>query len=146
MNDLDFAAEQISSLIENMTRNAGFNITHTVRTSPDTPNLRVLFKGPDACLLLRNDGALLTAISHIVFEVLQIRPQDEEQILFDLLDNQADLAWEFHRSNALTLSHPPTTAVHRPVTLTQRENSECISTEMWERLESFRLHDGSTQN
>ncbi|SNS34514.1 hypothetical protein SAMN05421770_101592 [Granulicella rosea] len=122
MKDLLFSLSALDTLLTRLTRDAGFRIGHSIRTSKAEPNLRIIFSGPDSSLLLEDDCALLDAIQHFVAEALRLDEFERSRIAYNLSEEEADLCWEFYRNYE---GEPEAPA---------RANRSCISDEMWRHL------------
>jgi hypothetical protein len=151
MNDLRVTANRIAELLDKLTHDAGFNLSHTVRTSPSLPYLRIIFEGSDCHLLTEDDGALMTAISHVIFQALALGHEDRNAIYFDLIHDEADLSWEFSRtvgSCVATAREATQIAVLPQIDQLppERYNADCVTDALWNELVEFRALGGLTLN
>jgi spoIIIJ-associated protein len=94
----------IQSLVEQIIRHGGFEISCAVRqgkpTEPalETPEFVVEFSGPDAELLLERGGALLDALEYLVLKAVRLDEELFGRITFDCQD------WRWLRARELQLA------------------------------------------
>ena len=91
MEDLAQAAETIAHLMRTLTGPGGFRLKYRVTAGagaadPDGFERRDIYvecKGPDAELLLENDGELLRSFEHVAAKALRLEPEEHDRISFD---------------------------------------------------------------
>lgn len=91
MEDLAQAAEQVASFMRTLTTVGGLRLKYRITAGagaadPDGIERRDLYvecKGPDAELLLENDGELLRSLEHVAAKILRLEPEDHDRVSFD---------------------------------------------------------------
>ncbi len=91
MEDLAQAAERVASLMRLLTTTGGLRLKYRITAGagaadPDGLERRDLYiecKGPDAPLLLENDGELLRSLEHVAAKILHLEPEDHDRVSFD---------------------------------------------------------------
>jgi len=89
MNDLEArVGERLRGFLDPLLREGQFHLSYRLLTPPpdpagETPELIVDFSGPDAGLLLADDGEMLRGIEHLAFETLRLGPDDHHRLVFD---------------------------------------------------------------
>lgn len=81
-------AAPLRAFLDPLLREGHFQLSYRLVTPPpdpdgEAPELIVDFSGPDANLLLAEDGELLRGIEHLAFEVLRLGPDDHHRLVFD---------------------------------------------------------------
>lgn len=100
MEDLALAAEKVASLMRTLTSPGGFRLKYRITAGagaadPDGFERRDIYvecKGPDAELLLENDGELLRALEHVSAKALRLEPEDHDRVSFDADGYKAERA------------------------------------------------------
>ncbi len=91
MEDLAKAAEKVATLMRLITTTGGFRLKYRITAGagamdPDGFERRDIYvecKGPDADLLLQNDGELLRSLEHVAAKMLRLEPDDHDRVSFD---------------------------------------------------------------
>lgn len=97
MEDLSQAAEQVASFMRLLTTTGGFRLKYRITAGAgaadphqlERRDIYVECKGPDAELLLEDDGELLRALEHMTAKILRLEPEDHDRISFDALGFKA---------------------------------------------------------
>ncbi len=91
MEDLARAAEKVATLMRLMTTTGGLRLKYRITAGagamdPDGFERRDIYvecKGPDADLMLQNDGELLRSLEHVAAKILRLEPEDHDRVSFD---------------------------------------------------------------
>ena len=91
MEDLAPAAETVATLMRLLTTVGGLRLRFRITAGagaadPDGFERRDLYvecKGPDAGLLLAQDGELLRSLEHIAAKMLRLEPEEHDRVSFD---------------------------------------------------------------
>src|ERR1700759_3999607 len=91
MENIAEAAEKVASLMRTLTTVGGLRLKFRITAGagaadPDGLERRDIYvecKGPDAELLLENDGELLRSLEHIAAKALRLEPEDHDRVSFD---------------------------------------------------------------
>lgn len=91
MDDLNQAAQEVASLMRLLTTTGGLRLKFRVTAGagaadPDAMERRDIYvecKGPDADLMVENDGELLRALEHVAAKALHLEPEDHDRVSFD---------------------------------------------------------------
>lgn len=94
MEDKIAIAKQISELLNNIIRFAGFRLKYRITVDPplpqdrdwERPSILVEFSGPDSSLILERGGEVLRALECIVLESVRLSSDEHEKIAFDCMD------------------------------------------------------------
>ena len=100
MEDLAQAAERVASLMRLLTAAGGFRLKYRITAGagaadPDGLERRDLYiecKGPDAELLLDNEGELLRSLEHVTAKILDLEPEEHDRVSFDAYGYKAERA------------------------------------------------------
>ncbi len=79
---------RLREFLDPLLREGGFQLSYRLISPPpdpagETPELIVDFSGPDASLVLEDDGELLRGIEHLAFETLRLGPDEHHKLVFD---------------------------------------------------------------
>lgn len=94
--------QRIESLLREIVRHAGFQLSFEVKKNPATgeepeaPDYAVDFSGPDADLLLEKNAALLNALEYVVLKAVRLEETLFGKISFDCQDCRRLRAAELH--------------------------------------------------
>ena len=80
MDPTNHATAAIHRLLEQILRDAAFDLAYTLSF---TPVLTVLFTGSDVPHLLARNAELLLALEHLATQVLRLEPEQHDQVSFD---------------------------------------------------------------
>ncbi len=91
MEDLAQAAEKVATLMRLITTTGGLRLKFRITAGagaldPDGFERRDIYvecKGPDADLLLQNDGELLRSLEHVAAKMLRLEPEEHDRVSFD---------------------------------------------------------------
>lgn len=91
MDDLNQAAQEVASLMRLLTTTGGLRLKFRITAGagaadPDAMERRDIYvecKGPDAELMVENDGELLRALEHVAAKALHLEPEDHDRVSFD---------------------------------------------------------------
>ena len=100
MQDLAQAAETVASFMRLLTTTGGLRLRFRITAGagavdPDGFERRDIYvecKGPDAGLLVENEGELLRALEHVAAKMLNLEPEDHDRISFDTNGFKAERA------------------------------------------------------
>jgi spoIIIJ-associated protein len=100
MEDLAQAAERVASLMRLLTSTGGLRLKYRITAGagaadPDGLERRDLYiecKGPDAELLLDNEGEVLRALEHLTAKILNLEPEEHDRVSFDAYGFKAERA------------------------------------------------------
>jgi spoIIIJ-associated protein len=91
-SSLEGHLQRIDSLVHEIVRHAGFQLSFVVKKSSamgeefETPEYVVDFSGPDADLLLEKNATLLNALEHVVLKAVRLEEELFGKISFDCQD------------------------------------------------------------
>src|SRR5271168_4725501 len=85
------AAQKIAAFLKTLTTAGGLRLKYRITAGagaadPDGLERRDLYiecKGPDADLLLDNEGELLRALEHVTAKMLGLEPEEHDRVSFD---------------------------------------------------------------
>lgn len=100
MQDLAQAAETVASFMRTLTTFGGLRLRFRITAGAGAmdPNgferrdIYVECKGPDAALMLENDGELLRALEHVAAKMLDLEPEEHDRVSFDTGGYKAERA------------------------------------------------------
>lgn len=100
MDDLNQAAQTVASMMRLLTTTGGLRLKFRITAGagaadPDELERRDIYvecKGPDAGLLLDNDGELLRSLEHIAIKALRLESDDHDRVSFDANGYKAERA------------------------------------------------------
>jgi spoIIIJ-associated protein len=100
MTDLSQAAQTVASMMRLLTTVGGLKLKFRVvagagAADPDGLERRDIYvecKGPDAELLLENEGELLRSLEHLAAKMLRLEPEDHDRVSFDTNGYKAERA------------------------------------------------------
>lgn len=100
MQDLAQAAETVASFMRLLTTTGGLRLRFRITAGagavdPDGFERRDIYvecKGPDAGLLVENEGELLRALEHIAAKMLNLEPEEHDRVSFDTNGFKAERA------------------------------------------------------
>jgi len=98
MEDLAQAAERVASLMRLLTNVGGLQLKYRITAGagaadPDGLERRDLYvEGPDAELLLDNEGELLRSLEHLTAKILNLEPEEHDRVSFDAYGFKAERA------------------------------------------------------
>jgi spoIIIJ-associated protein len=102
--DREAAAQELRHFLDDLIRNAGFDLRYKIETSDPAPNsvesveLRALFSGPDQELLLERNGELLQALEYLAVRWLRLDPHLYDRVRLDAANFRADRVEELKLS------------------------------------------------
>ncbi|MGH9482343.1 MAG: protein jag [Terriglobales bacterium] len=79
---------RLRAFLDPLLREGHFRLSYRLVTPPpepdgEGPELVVDFSGPDADLLLEEDGEVMRGIEHLAFEMLRLGPEEHHRLVFD---------------------------------------------------------------
>lgn len=100
MQDLAQAAENVASFMRLLTTTGGLRLRFRITAGagavdPDGFERRDIYvecKGPDAGLLVENEGELLRALEHVAAKMLDLDPEEHDRVSFDTAGFKAQRA------------------------------------------------------
>ena len=91
LEDKIAAARRIESLLKNVIHEGGLRLKYRIAIDPpiadqrnwERPEIAVELAGPDTPLLLERGAELLRSIEYLALEMLRLRPDEHDKVVFD---------------------------------------------------------------
>ncbi len=91
------AARRIDELLKAVILHGGFRLKYRITVDPplpedrnwERPEILVELSGPDSDLLLERGAEMLRSLEHLAIEMLRLRPDEHEKLIFDSMNHRA---------------------------------------------------------
>ena len=97
LDDKVAAARRIESLLKNVIHEGGLKLKYRIAIDPpiadardwERPEIAVDLAGPDSPLLLERGAELLRSLEYLALEMLHLRPDEHDRVVFDSMGYRA---------------------------------------------------------
>ncbi len=91
------AARRIDELLKGVILNGGFRLKYRITVDPplpedrewERPEILVELSGADSDLLLERGAEMLRSLEHVALEMLRLRPDEHDKVVFDSMNHRA---------------------------------------------------------
>ncbi len=141
------AARKIDELLKGIIVSGGFRLKYRITVDPplpedrdwERPEILVELSGADSDLLLERGGEMLRSLEHVAIEMLRLRPDEHDKVVFDSMNHRAmrlqelrlaaDVAAERVRKTGAPYSFSPMSSRERRVLHLALSQHEDLRTE-----------------